>query len=68
MQNHLENGGSLPMVAGGVVVRGENLGGWVQGCRFEWDALLPAQQWLLENALGIEPAEESERPVKAHPG
>ncbi|MFI5809323.1 Helicase associated domain protein [Streptomyces sp. NPDC051561] len=63
-QQHLENGGAVPMTAGEVVVQGEDLGRWVQGCRFGWDALLPAQQWLLENALGLEPAEESERPVK----
>ncbi|CAM5286669.1 helicase [Streptomyces spiroverticillatus] len=64
VQQHLENGGSMPMEAGEVVVQGEDLGRWVQGCRFGWDALLPAQQWLLDNALGLEPAQESERPVK----
>jgi superfamily II DNA or RNA helicase len=64
VQNHLEHGGSMPVEAGEVVVQGEDLGRWVQGCRFGWDALLPAQQWLLENALGLEPTEESERPVK----
>ncbi|MFJ2746316.1 helicase associated domain-containing protein [Streptomyces sp. NPDC087440] len=64
MQNHLERGGSMPMEAGEVIVQGEGLGRWVQGCRFGWYALLPAQQWLLENALGLEPAQESERPVK----
>ncbi|WP_326769825.1 hypothetical protein OG978_39485 [Streptomyces sp. NBC_01591] len=25
---------------------------------------MPAQQWLLENVLGLEPAKEDERPVK----
>ncbi|MFD3513940.1 Helicase associated domain protein [Streptomyces sp. NPDC058657] len=64
VQQHLEHGGSMPMEAGVVVVQGEDLGRWVQGCRFGWEALLPAQQWLLENALGLEPAQESERPVK----
>ncbi|MGW7412723.1 hypothetical protein [Streptomyces sp. NPDC054863] len=53
----------MPLLAGEVVVQGEDLGRWVQGCRFEWERLLPAQQWLLENALGLEPAEESERSV-----
>ncbi|GHD20263.1 helicase [Streptomyces finlayi] len=67
VQQHLEHGGSMPMEAGEVVVQGEDLGRWVQGCRFGWDALLPAQQWLLENALGLEPAQESERPVKRTP-
>ncbi|MFJ4877386.1 helicase associated domain-containing protein [Streptomyces sp. NPDC088745] len=46
------------------MVQGEDLGQWVQGCQFGWDALLPAQQGLLENVLGLEPADESERPVK----
>ncbi|GHA50714.1 hypothetical protein GCM10010329_85870 [Streptomyces spiroverticillatus] len=64
VQNHLDNGGRVPMEAGEVVVQGEDLGRWVQGCRFGWDALLPAQQWLLENVLGLEPAGEDERPVK----
>jgi hypothetical protein len=64
VQQHLEHGGSMPMEAGEVVVQGEDLGRWVQACRFGWDALQPAQQWLLENALGLEPAQESERPVK----
>ncbi|MFD3517454.1 Helicase associated domain protein [Streptomyces sp. NPDC058657] len=64
VQNHLDNGGSVPLEAGEVVVQGEDLGRWVQSCRFEWEQLQPAQQWLLANALGLEPAEESERPVK----
>lgn len=64
VQNHLKNGGRVPLGAGEVVVQGEDLGRWAQGCRFCWDALLPAQQWLLENALGLEPAGEDERPEK----
>ncbi|MEU6470171.1 helicase associated domain-containing protein [Streptomyces massasporeus] len=64
MQNHLKNGGRVPLGAGEVVVQGEDLGRWAQGCRFGWDALLPAQQWLLENAMGLEPAGEDERPEK----
>ncbi|MGW7414572.1 Helicase associated domain protein [Streptomyces sp. NPDC054863] len=64
VQNHLKNGGRMPMEAGVVVVQGEDLGRWVQGCRFGWEGLLPAQQWLLENVLGLGPAQESERPVK----
>ncbi len=54
----------MPREAGEVDVQGEDLGRWVQGCRFGWDALQPAQQWLLENALGLDPAQGSERPVK----
>ncbi|MET9387943.1 helicase associated domain-containing protein [Streptomyces sp. NPDC002928] len=32
--------------------------------RLGWDDLLPAQQWLLENTLGLEPAAPEERPAK----
>ncbi|MEV5508263.1 DEAD/DEAH box helicase [Streptomyces orinoci] len=63
-QAHVESGGELPTVAGEVIVQGEDLGRWVTGCRLGWDDLLPVQQWLLENVLGLTPAEEDERPVK----
>uniref|UniRef100_UPI002F912005 helicase associated domain-containing protein n=1 Tax=Streptomyces sp. NBC_01592 TaxID=2975889 RepID=UPI002F912005 len=63
-QNLLQDGGVLPVVAGKVIVQGEDLGRWVTAQRHGWEQLLPAQQWLLENVLGIEPAEEAERPVK----
>ncbi|MFD7529850.1 helicase associated domain-containing protein [Streptomyces sp. NPDC059849] len=56
--------GPLPVAAGKVIVQGEDLGRWVTAQRFAWEPLLPAQQWLLENVLGIEPAQEAERPVK----
>ncbi|MFI0242845.1 helicase associated domain-containing protein [Streptomyces sp. NPDC016845] len=64
LQAHLADGGSLPTKAGEVVVRGEDLGRWVTAQRYGFDQLLPAQQWLLENALGIKAAAEEERPVK----
>ncbi|MFB8039074.1 Helicase associated domain protein [Streptomyces sp. NPDC056004] len=64
IQNLLQDGGALPVVAGKVIVQGEDLGRWVTVQRHGWEQLLPAQQWLLENVLGIEPAEEAERPVK----
>ncbi|MCX5103008.1 helicase associated domain-containing protein [Streptomyces sp. NBC_00439] len=64
VQNLLQNGGVLPVVVGKVIVQGEDLGRWVAAQRHGWEQLLPAQQWLLENVLGIEPAEEAERPVK----
>ncbi|MEU8893955.1 helicase associated domain-containing protein [Streptomyces sp. NPDC048442] len=35
----------------------------MQSCRYGWEQLAVAQQYLLEHALGLEPAEE-ERPVK----
>ncbi|MEU9565400.1 Helicase associated domain protein [Streptomyces sp. NPDC048161] len=64
VQNLLQNGGVLPAATGKVIVQGEDLGRWVSAQRHGWEQLLPAQQWLLENVLGIEPAEEAERPVK----
>ncbi|WP_124723863.1 helicase associated domain-containing protein, partial [Streptomyces sp. ADI95-17] len=63
-QNYLQNGGALPATAGKVIVQGEDLGRWVAAQRFGWEQLLPAQQWLLENVLGIEPAGDEKRPVK----
>ncbi|MGW9054970.1 Helicase associated domain protein, partial [[Kitasatospora] papulosa] len=63
-QNLLQDGGTLPVAAGKVTVQGEDLGRWVTAQRHGWEQLLPAQQWLLENVLGIEPADEAERPVK----
>ncbi|MET8747184.1 Helicase associated domain protein [Streptomyces sp. NPDC004728] len=64
VQNLLQDGGALPVAAGKVIVQGEDLGRWVTAQRHGWEQLLPAQQWLLDNVLGIEPAEETERPVK----
>lgn len=49
---------------GDVVVQGEDLGRWVNARRFEWEQLLPVQQWILENTLPITLDEEDERPVK----
>ncbi|WP_406011735.1 helicase associated domain-containing protein [Streptomyces sp. NBC_00984] len=64
VQNLLQNGGALPVATGKVIVQGEDLGRWVSAQRHGWEQLLPAQQWLLDNVLGIEPAQEAERPVK----
>ncbi|MGW0960816.1 helicase associated domain-containing protein [Streptomyces gelaticus] len=63
VQNHVQAGGPLPEAAGDVVVQGEDLGRWVNAQRLGWEQLLPVQQWLLENTLGLEPVKE-ERPVK----
>ncbi|MGI5341907.1 Helicase associated domain protein [Streptomyces sp. CA-181903] len=63
-QARVEGGGAVPTVAGEVIVQGEDLGRWVTGCRLGWDDLLPVQQWLLENVLGLTPAGEDERPVQ----
>ncbi|MCX4399625.1 MULTISPECIES: hypothetical protein [unclassified Streptomyces] len=64
VQNHVQAGGSLPEAAGDVVVQGEDLGRWVTAQRYGWEQLLPAQQWILGNTLGLQAAEEDERPVK----
>ncbi|MET9418764.1 Helicase associated domain protein [Streptomyces klenkii] len=63
-QAHVEAGVVLPTVPGEVIVQGEDLGRWAQASRLSWDDLLPVQQWMLENVLGLTPAEEHERPVK----
>ncbi|MFE7477007.1 hypothetical protein ACFU98_39055 [Streptomyces sp. NPDC057575] len=54
-QNLLQDCGVLPVAAGKVIVQGEDLGRWVTAHRHGWEQLLPAQQWLLESVLGIEP-------------
>ncbi|MFI9583729.1 Helicase associated domain protein [Streptomyces sp. NPDC052236] len=63
-QTHVKGGGTVPTAPGAVIVQGEDLGRWVQTCRLGWDTLMAAQQWLLENVLGLEAAGEDERPVK----
>ncbi|MGV9350172.1 hypothetical protein ACWDSD_36455 [Streptomyces spiralis] len=59
---HVKAGGTLPVRAGEVIVQGEDLGAWVVAQRLGWDKLLPAQQWLLESTLGLEPTGEDEQP------
>ncbi|MFD5586724.1 Helicase associated domain protein [Streptomyces sp. NPDC127063] len=63
---HVQAGGSLPQAAGEVIVQGEDLGAWARAQRAGWDKLLPAQQWLLESVLGLEPLpeEEAAQPVR----
>ncbi|MEV6080681.1 Helicase associated domain protein [Streptomyces sp. NPDC052069] len=61
--NHVRAGGSLPEVAGEVVVQGEDFGRWVSAQRHGWDRLLLAQRWILEHTLGLSPVVEAERPV-----
>jgi hypothetical protein len=56
----IQTGGTLPTGPGEVTVQGEDLGAWAATQRTGWDRLLPAQQWLLTNTLGIDPAAEGE--------
>lgn len=62
VRQHLDADGALPVAPGDVVRQGEDLGRWVQSVRLGWDQLTTVQQWLCEQALGIEPAREEERP------
>ncbi|MBM7170147.1 Helicase associated domain protein [Streptomyces sp. G44] len=59
---HLDAGEALPTEAGDVVRQGEDLGRWVQSVRLGWDQLTTVQQWMCEQALGITPAGEDEKP------
>ncbi|NUK02387.1 Helicase associated domain protein [Streptomyces lunaelactis] len=61
-RQHTEAGGTLPLAPGDVVIQGEDLGQWVQAQRVGWDQLTAAQQWMLEQVLGIEPATEDDKP------
>jgi hypothetical protein len=61
---HVKAGGTLPTSADEVIVQSEDLGAWTAAQQHGWDKLLPAQQWLLDSALGLEPAGEDERPAR----
>ncbi|MEU8894160.1 Helicase associated domain protein [Streptomyces sp. NPDC048442] len=63
-QQHLKDGGAVPTASGELVVQGEDLGKWVQACRYGWEQLAPVQQYLLEHSLSVDAAGEEERPVK----
>ncbi|MCX4411484.1 Helicase associated domain protein [Streptomyces sp. NBC_01764] len=52
---HVRAGGTLPVRTGEVLVQGEDLGAWTIAQRVGWDALTPAQQWMLDSVLGLEP-------------
>ncbi|MGW5354186.1 Helicase associated domain protein [Streptomyces sp. NPDC004031] len=60
-RNLIEAGAPLPG-PGEATVQGEDLGAWALAQRLNWEQLLPAQQWMLENMLHLSPAEASERP------
>ncbi len=59
---HLQAGGALPTEPGAVTAQGEDLGRWVSTQRREWDRLTVAQQWMLTQVLGLQPAGEDEKP------
>ncbi|MFE2610941.1 helicase associated domain-containing protein [Streptomyces mirabilis] len=61
---HLRSGGALPVRTGEVIVQGQDLGAWTVAQRVGWDRLTPAQQWMLESVLGVDPAVEADLPVR----
>jgi hypothetical protein len=61
-RRRLEAGGALPIKPGDVVHQGEDLGRWVRSVRLGWDKLTTVQQWMCEHILGIQPADEEEKP------
>ncbi|MEV5177900.1 Helicase associated domain protein [Streptomyces flaveolus] len=65
---HTRGGGTLPKAAGELVVQGEDIGAWGAAQRLGWDKLSPAQQWLLDSTLGLEPAGPEGRPGKLTAG
>ncbi|WP_443044844.1 Helicase associated domain protein [Streptomyces sp. Go40/10] len=65
VRQHLQAGGELPTEPGVVVHQGEGLGRWVRAQRLGWDKLTGAQQWLCEHVLGIKPATDDEKRLRA---
>ncbi|MDX3763465.1 DEAD/DEAH box helicase [Streptomyces sp. AK02-04a] len=61
---HIRSGGALTVRAGETIVQGEDLGAWTVAQRVGWDRLTPAQQWMLESVLGLDPAVEADLPVR----
>ncbi|MGW1170608.1 Helicase associated domain protein [Streptomyces sp. NPDC002550] len=62
IRQHLDAGGALPSTPGDVVHQGEDLGRWVRAQRLGWDKLTGAQQWMCEHVLGMQPADDDEKP------
>jgi hypothetical protein len=63
-RTHTEASGTLPTRGGELIVQGEDLGAWAAAQRTGWDKLKPAQQWLLETTLGLEPADGEDKPAR----
>ncbi|MFD7446610.1 Helicase associated domain protein [Streptomyces sp. NPDC059909] len=61
-RRHLDEDGELPTAPGETVRHGEDLGRWVMSVRLGWDKLTMVQQWMCEQVLGIQPADEDEKP------
>ena len=62
-RRHVQAGGKLlGAERGTVAAQGEDLAGWARTQQLGWDKLGPAQQWMCEHVLGLEPLAPAERP------
>ncbi|NEA60367.1 DEAD/DEAH box helicase family protein [Streptomyces sp. SID13666] len=65
---HVQAGGVLlGAQPGSIAAQGEDLAGWARMQQFGWDKLGPAQQWMCEHVLGLEPLAPEERPKEKVP-
>jgi superfamily II DNA or RNA helicase len=62
-RRHVQAGGKLlGAEPGSITAQGEDLAGWARVQQLGWDKLGPAQQWMCEHVLGLEPLAPEERP------
>ncbi|MEY9849753.1 superfamily II DNA or RNA helicase [Streptacidiphilus sp. BW17] len=62
-RRHVQAGGVLlGAEPGSVAVQDEDLAGWARTQQLRWEQLGPAQQWMCQHALGLEPLAAEERP------
>jgi superfamily II DNA or RNA helicase len=57
---HVHGGQALPEESRRLVIQGDDLGMWAATQRRQWDTLGSARQWLLQEALGLGPQQDSE--------
>ncbi|WP_084725524.1 DEAD/DEAH box helicase [Streptacidiphilus melanogenes] len=62
-RRHVQSGGVLlGAEPGSIAVQGEDLAGWARTQQLRWDNLGPAQQWMCQHVLGLEPMTPEQRP------
>ena len=67
-RRHVQAGGTLlGAEPGSVVAQGEDLAGWACVQQIGWAKLGPAQQWMCEHVLGLQPLAPEERPKEKVP-